>query len=165
MMKKRANGQFALGHSVSSDKKVLICKGKMVATINQVSAATLEPADLCNQEPQTGPISESQEEMTPFEDDPMLCRILKETLIMEHPAGNGDLTQRTLLEIPWRFRQPGWIYGLRPQNYKPFGNRCTLVAIFQPLTNSGKPMPISNIVAISFDTFSQTSGRASTCIQ
>ena len=120
MMKKRANGQFALGYRVSSDKKVLICKGKMVATINQVSPATLEPADLCNQEPQTGPISESQEEMTPFEGDPMLCRILKETLIMEHPAGNGDPTQRTLLEIPWRYRQPGWIYGLRPQNYKPF---------------------------------------------
>ncbi|KAH6717811.1 heterokaryon incompatibility protein-domain-containing protein [Leptodontidium sp. MPI-SDFR-AT-0119] len=120
MMEKHANGQFPLGYSISSDKKVLICKGKMVATINQVSAATLEPADLCNQEPQTDPISKSLKETAPFEDDPMLCRILKETLIMEHPAGNGDPTQRTLLEIPWRYHKPGWEPGLRPQNYKAF---------------------------------------------
>ena len=120
MMQKSANGQTSFGHSVSKDKKVLICKGKMVATINQVSAARLEPADLCNQDSQAHSTKEIPEETVPFVADPTLSRIVKETLMMDHPAGNRDPTQRTLLEIPWKYLHPDSKEIINSQYYRPF---------------------------------------------
>jgi len=120
---RQASASVALRHSVTNNGKVLFCEGKIIGTIGNVSMTSLEPADLLNQEQEHELVSGPPGKKNPLVDDPVLSKALKQTLIMEHPAGRTESTERTFLEIPWVQHQDGWnddFFHYEIENWKGF---------------------------------------------